>query len=419
MKSESDFSNINKTPKIIDDIKINKSEINEYNKNILTDRPKLVKRLKFKKRKEISTTKYISHINLDSFFIFDFKNPETYFENISNKNLLKLSKNEYLLLKQKIIDLQKLKNQKFPGEPSQSDFIELDRNQIIDINNYFNVPTKENEIVKFVKTKLEQNFNLDKISCRKLSNLYYKETGKSISKTYINNILKNKLKLSYLKSTIKTSKINSDIGLISSFCFIKSIAKCLHLGYKLFFLDESSILSYNNNYRAWRAPNQNIYFNMGTKSKRNLILIVSDSKVIYFKITQTNTDEKNFLEFMKEFEENYTKNNSDKFVVIMDNLSSHRTKNLLTFYKEKKINVIFNSPYMSNFNAVEFAFRAIKLKIYNHLYESIDDTISDVVKILKNKNFENVLIHNYIETIKGYLDFYEINKFKNLNNIEI
>lgn len=419
MKTEFNFSIITNEQNISNIIKSDENvkieNIDENQKPAIKISKKFIK----KRIKQKTNRKIISHLTFDSFFILDFKKPEKYFFNIKNKNLIKLSKNEYLFLKQKIQDLNKMKNQKNINQGEQTEYIELDKNKIIDINNYFNVQTKENEIVKFVKQKLEQNNQIEKISCRKLSKLYFKETGKSISKTYINNILKNKLKLSYLKSPIKTSKINSDIGLLSSFYYIKAITKCLNLGIKLLFLDESSILSYNNNYRAWRAPNKNIYFNMGTKSKRNLILVVSDCEVIYFKITKKNTNENNFLEFMKEFEETLAKNINYKFVVIMDNLSSHRTKNLLNFYNEKKINVIFNAPYMSNFNAVEFAFRSIKFRLYNNLYESIDDTIKDVEKILTDKNFGNILLHNYIETIRAYLDFYELNKDKNLNNLEI
>ena len=34
----------------------------------------------------------------------------------------------------------------------------------------------------------------------------------------------------------------------------------------------------------------------------------------------------------------------------MDYLSIYKTRALIKFYQEKKINVIFNSPYFSSFN---------------------------------------------------------------------
>ena len=79
----------------------------------------------------------------------------------------------------------------------------------------------------------------------------------------------------------------------------------------------------------------------------------------------------------------------------MDNLAVHRTKNLFKYYNEKKINVIFNVVYLSNFKAVELAFRALKFKIYNKLYESIEYVSEDIKKILLDKNFGKTLIKNY------------------------
>ena len=51
----------------------------------------------------------------------------------------------------------------------------------------------------------------------------------------------------------------------------------------------------------------------------------------------------------------------------MDNLSVHRTKKLMEFYKDKKLNIIFKCIYRSNFNAIELAFRIIKFTLYNKL----------------------------------------------------
>lgn len=419
MKTENEFCIESKT------LEHNFDFTNAYTtKNKKTNEiPKLSHRLSknFKSHKRINkkSPKYISHITIDSVFIFDFKNPDKYFHNIKDKNLIKFNKNEYLFLKQKIIDLKNLKSQANETNNENKIYIELDSFQINQINNFFNIKPKENDVIKFVRNKLNQNIQIEKLSCRKLARMYLNETGKTISKTYINNILKNKLNLSYLKTCIKTTKVNSDVGIFSSFLFIKSIVKCLKLGFKILFLDESSIMSQNNNYRTWRSSTDNIYFNMGTRTKKNLILVVSDNEVIYFKITDENTNEKNFLSFMKELEEIISKSIKDKYVIVMDNLSCHRTKNLLNYYKDRKINVIFNSPYMSNFNAVEFAFGAIKIKLYNNLYESMEATIKDVENILKDENIKFTLLHNFIETLGNYLDFYEINKEKNLNNLEL
>ena len=76
------------------------------------------------------------------------------------------------------------------------------------------------------------------------------------------------MNLSYLKTTIKTNKINNEKGIISGILFIKIITKCLYLGFTLLSLKESSIFSTNNNYSACRGKNEELYFNLGTKKEK-------------------------------------------------------------------------------------------------------------------------------------------------------
>ena len=177
------------------------------------------------------------HINIDSKFIIDLKNPDIYFNKISNKNCFKLKDNEYEFLCQ---ISKKPYNDDFGFEKIVDNFIELSDECCNQINEYFNVPTKKSDIEEFIEKKLKANDSRDKISCRKLAKAYTEETGKKISKTYINNLLRNNFKLSYLKTTVKTSKINTTNGIISSFLFIKINVKCLKLGYSLLYLDECS-----------------------------------------------------------------------------------------------------------------------------------------------------------------------------------
>lgn len=103
----------------------------------------------------------------------------------------------------------------------------------------------------------------------------------------------------------------------------------------------------------------------------------------------------------------------------MDNLAVLRTKKLIEYYNKKRINVIFNIVYCSNFNAVELSFGALKFKIYNKLYESIEKVSEDINQILIDKNFCKTLIKNFIETLNIYLNSYNNNKYLNINNIII
>ena len=73
------------------------------------------------------------------------------------------------------------------------------------------------------------------------------------------------------------------------------ITKCLLLGFNIFFLDEPSIFSTNNNYQAWGGKTEDLYIDIGKKERRNLLLAVWDKEVILYKINHENIKEQNFL----------------------------------------------------------------------------------------------------------------------------
>ena len=55
---------------------------------------------------------------------------------------------------------------------------------------------------------------------------------------------------------------------------------------------------------------------------------------------------------------------TNKYILIMDNLPSHKKWNVIKFFVNEKLNVIFNAPYNSIFNSVELSLRAIKKRTY-------------------------------------------------------
>ena len=92
---------------------------------------------------------------------------------------------------------------------------------------------------------------------------------------------------------------------------------------------------------------------------------------------------------------------------------------LLIIWKNKKINVIFTSPYLSTFNPIVLAFRALKLISNSKLYDNINEVVKDIDKFLNNESTKKTPELNFKETIQQYLSFYEQNKSLNLNNFNI
>ena len=101
----------------------------------------------------------------------------------------------------------------------------------------------------------------------------------------------------------------------------------------------------------------------------------------------------------------------------MDNLSAHKTNELINFYATNKMNIIFNSPYLSSFNAIELAFRGIKSKIYGSLFKSSNSLKIRVVEILSSNNFISSLKNNYAQTLNEYIKYFDNIKDKNLSGL--
>ena len=161
---------------------------------------------------------------------------------------------------------------------------------------------------------------------------------------------------------------------------------------------------------------EQIFFDYEDANKFNLLLAVDEKEVLYYKINEFSTDSKNFLDFIKELNVTLLKKKYNNYVLILDNLSAHKTSELIEYYSNNNINVIFNAPYASYFNAIELAFRVIK-KIYGTLFSSSNSLKNKVIEILSSEEFKKSLKNNYAQTLNEYIKFYESIKDKNLNQL--
>ena len=55
-------------------------------------------------------------------------------------------------------------------------------------------------------------------------------------------------------------------------------------------------------------------------------------------------------------------NKNEKVVVVMDNLSVHKTKNVKALMNELGLEYCFTPPYHPNLNGIEYVFSQVKLK---------------------------------------------------------
>ena len=264
----------------------------------LESNSKIIANNKFIAKKRKKSTIYkkfknpgINHFNINSFFIYDLGKIQSIIYSIKDKNNMKMSDKDINSLSEEInkysANIQLNKNE-YDIKISEEDYYS--------INDYFSCQQNDNDLVSWLNKKINENDTRQKISCRKLSKIYEKEKGKKISLSYIYYNLKNKLHLHYLKTSIKKKVTMSRNSIFLCHCFLKIISRAISMGYDILFLDESSILSHNNNFRCWRKSNEQIYLNYDTEKRSNLLLIINKEKVIYYKINRKNTNEETFLE---------------------------------------------------------------------------------------------------------------------------
>ena len=386
--------------------------------NVEGKKTKKLLRKKFKKNKIIAKKQNkknpsINHFNLDSHFIFDNDEGEKFFRNIKNKNYIKASTNEIMHLNEYIekIDLtnESLKN---------SIFVPIKKETFNIIQNYVKIKEINDPLSSFIRSKFESTQNRNIYICRKLSNLFFEETGQKTNRTTVNNIIRKKLGYHFLKTTPKNNKINLKKNRIISLAFIKIILRALTLGFKFIYLDESNINNKNNNYRCFRKANEQIYFDYKNFKKLNLLMAIDEKSVILYKLIKETTTEKTFLEFLEELLNEIKIRKIEKYILIMDNLSSHKTEELIKFYKANNINVVFNSPYISQWNSIELAFRAIKKQYYQKIFETEENLEEYVSKIINSEEFSKTIFLNFGETLKEYRKFVLETNDLNLNYFE-
>ena len=369
-----------------------------------------------KKRKKALKLKNptISHFTYDSFFIYDQNDYINYFDSLSNKNLIKINSEEVLFLKSlsNSIEIEKYVN-------NNENFISLDKTIFSKINTYYTVEKMKTPLILYLEKKLNDNSLRTNLSCRKLSQQYFNDTGLKAGKSTINKILKKNFGLHYLKTTIKNGSLKTSKGILLCLCFIKILTKCLKLNFEPIFIDESKIELCNNHFKTWRLKYEEINFGNSSRVKSNLILAVGKNKVYYYKILTENCTAEIFLQFLVDLEGKLEIDKNKKYVYILDNCSVHKTHEIITYLVSKKRNVIFTAPYNSCFNCVELSFRAIKRITYQNIYDDIQLANNDIIKYLGGEDITKTLYYNFCETINQYISYSEKYIDLNLNNIHL
>ena len=84
--------------------------------------------------------------------------------------------------------------------------------------------------------------------------------------------------------------------------FYETVLRGLLFGIEPIFIDETGFQIQNNKYYRWTLPQEEYPYGAkkDTLKKINLILVVSNKQVIYYKINEENTNAEIFEKFLRE-----------------------------------------------------------------------------------------------------------------------
>lgn len=281
----------------------------------------------------------LKRFTTSSHFIYDIFEPNIYFKQVKDKNRIKLTSKELSFWE---LLVYKMKNKKEANEGDE--FITINKELANDINNFFKRPKLNGLLESFLINELSDQINRVNCTCRKLAKKFHLLSNQKVSKSTVHNKLRKILGLRWLKTTIKTKKIKNKRNMIIMIAFIKILIKCLILKFNIIFCDESCIQTINNHLKIWRKEDENLIVDIAPKRKFNLLMAVYEKGVLHFKINKDNTNENNFLEYMQDLIKTIKEKKLFPYVIVLDNLNVHKSKQLYQFYIENKVNIAFNAP---------------------------------------------------------------------------
>ena len=281
------------------------------------------------------------------------------------------------------------------------------------IQNLKEVPILKNNIDKNIEKIILNHNSENNISLKKIKEKYLEEYENEISITKINRILKNKLNYKFRKIGIKAKDLEKINYKRMGFVFIKILLRALKINLKPIFVDESKFELKNDNFKTWISANDFCHYGPKTNQKRNIILAVGIDELYHYEINLENTNSIIFKNFLIQLFSKIKKEEEKNYILIKDNLASHRTIEVKNILKEYNIKTLLTVPYESSFNPIELAFRYIKNKTYKNIYSDIKKLKNDVEEIIKSSEFRNALSQNFRETLERYMEF--INKNNNIN----
>ena len=193
-----------------------------------------------------------------------------------------------------------------------------------------------------------------------------------------------------------------------NFIFLKAICRCIRLGLKLVYIDETGFSLNNTNLRMWRKSKEEILKGpkQDSHQKINLIMAIDNQQIIYGQYYNNETvNSEEFLDFLSELLKRLNKNEIQNCVFVLDNAKYHITDKIKKFAKENQLKFLFTIPYKSQFNCIEYAFNLMKIDIHNTMITTKKELEKKIIELIDDETINSKIRKIYIYTLEKYLKF--------------
>ena len=224
----------------------------------------------------------------------------------------------------------------------------------IDLNNNFNI--------KKIKNNIKHKFNII-LSRSTIYHILHKN-NLTYKKIYVKNDPYDDEQNKKFKDDLKNKISNIDINNIISY-------------------DEMSIYLNQKPYKGWSRKGNNCFIKTKNKTifnKRYSIgMSISINGKFNFTIVEGSLKSEKFNKFMKKI---MNKNN----YIFMDNASIHKNSLFKKFVNNNNFNVIYNIPYHSELNPIEYIFSLLRKELLYNDNSSYEQIITIINNFIKNFN---------------------------------
>lgn len=191
-------------------------------------------------------------------------------------------------------------------------------------------------------------------------------TKKKISRRYIyKNKMKHKKDINNFKKKIKNITLNEIIS-----------------------VDECHFNTEMSSKYGWSVKGQRIFMknHICKKERYTLLCGISNNEIIHYEIIKNSANGEIFLNFIKNL---IIKDNNTRKYILLDNARIHHYKKMKNEISKTSYGLIYNIPYMPEYNPIEQVFGKIKNIIYNSNKTFNLSKLKNILKNVKQKELKN------------------------------